>query len=292
MAKLFALIVPALLLAACTHTQEASRRERLSCNSYAGTSELLDLADNRVIFLGEMHGTNESPEALQQLACAALERGKPVRIGLEANWPQGVLLDAALTEPFDERAVFRAAPIMWTTLDGRGSAAILGLLRQVAAWRADGFDVSVFAFDAEREEWATGDNSYSPRDATMARHVDRQTEGFDGAVLVLTGSFHAQKQPFDYADGTFTPMASLITARDVLSLEMLHAGGEAWVNAAIENEDGTIVDSVGPLKMDRTAPPGSVSRTIVMKPSKPGDFDGAYITGPITASAPAFPKPE
>ena len=292
MAKLFPLVVSAILIAGCAHTADGPRPESLNCDPYAGTAELLDRAEGHVIFLGEMHGTNESPEALQQLACAALERGEAVRIGLEANWPQGAPLNEALREPFDEGAVFQAAPIMWTTPDGRGSGAILELLKHVAAWRADGLDVSVFAFDAVQEEWTATENSFSPRDAAMARHVDRQTEGFEGVVLVLAGGFHAQKALFDYADGTFTPMASLIRARPALSLKMLHSGGEAWVNAAIEEDDGSIVESVGPLSMSRNGNPEGPQRAFTLKSLPPQDFDGVYFTGPITASAPAFPLPE
>ena len=111
-------------------------------------------------------------------------------------------------------------------------------------------------------------------------------------MLVLAGGFHAQKALFDYADGTFTPMASLIRARPALSLKMLHSGGEAWVNAAIEEDYGSIVESVGPLSMSRNGNPEGPERAFTLKSLPPQDFDGVYFTGPITASAPAFPLPE
>ncbi len=285
MSRLYLHFIGVLSLAGCAQLADAPSGTDLKCDPYAGTPELLERADGHIIVLDEMHGTNEAPEALQQLACSALERGEPVRIGLEAVWTQGAPLDAALREPFDDSAVFEAAPIMWTTLDGRGSGAILGLLKQVTAWRAEGHDVSVFAFDALGEEWA----SAATRDAAMARHVDRDVSGFDGVVLLLTGGFHAQKRPFEYAGDTITPMASMIRVRPVFSLQMRHAGGEAWVNGFMQYEDGTIVESVGPMKMGRNGPAEGIARSIDLTHIQPDDFDGSYFTGPISPSAPAFP---
>lgn len=238
-----------------------------------------------MIVLGEMHGTEESPEAARQIACAALDRGEKVRIGLEAVWSQGAALDAALGEPFDEEAVFQAAPLMWTTPDGRGTGAVLDLLKQVGQWRADGFDVSVFAFDAMGDEWS----SAAARDTAMAKHVDREISGFNGVALLFTGNFHAQKRPFEFAGETVTPMASMIRVRPVFSLQMHHAGGEAWVNATIEHDDGTIVESIGPLQMGPNGRADAVARTIDLTSELPDAYDGSYVTGPITASAPAFP---
>lgn len=285
MTRFFPLFMLIFNLASCVQIADAPSPTSLTCDPFAGTSELLDRAAGHVIILDEIHGTNEAPEALQQLACSALERGDPVRIGLEAVWTQGVPLHAALREPFDDTAVFEAAPIMWTTLDGRGSGAILSLLKQVAAWRAEGHDVSVFAFDALGEEWATA----VIRDDAMARHVDREVAGVDGVVLLLTGGFHARKRTFEFAGDTYTPMASLITVRPAFSLQMMYDGGEAWVNGSIEYEDGTIVDSVGPMTVGRNSLETGAARSIALTNPQPEDFDGSYFTGPITASAPAFP---
>lgn len=281
MLRPIAFSLAALSLAACMH----SPRQTLTCDPYTGTEALLSRASGHVIVLGEMHGTNQSPEAVQQIACAALARGEPVRIGLEAVSYQGASLDAALDQPFDEEATFQAAPLMWTSLDGRGTAAVLNLLKQVGQWRADGHEVSVFAFDA----MVKGPFSPAARDTAMAENVDQALSGFDGVAVLFTGSFHAQKQPFEYAGETFTPMASMIRVRPVLALEMLHGGGEAWVNASIEQEDGTLVDSIGPLKMGPNGPTDSAARTITLTSRTPESYDGAFFTGPITASPPAFP---
>ncbi len=289
MTKLSRLLMAVFCLAGCAHSPDDQASASLICDAYEGTAELLERTDGHIIVLDEIHGTNEAPEALQQLACAALEQGKQVRIGLEAVWTQGAPLDAALRAPFDPGAVFEAAPIMWTTLDGRGSGAILGILKQVAAWRTEGRDVSVFAFDGAAEEWVDAGNQATARDAAMARHVDRETEAYGGVVLLLTGGFHARKHAFEFAGETYTPMASLITIRPVFSLQMIYEGGEAWVNGSIEYEDGTIVDRVGPMKVGRNGPATGLPRSIQLTHIQPDDFDGTYFTGPITASAPAFP---
>ncbi|MEC7289312.1 MAG: DUF6624 domain-containing protein [Pseudomonadota bacterium] len=259
-----------------------------NCSIYDGTEAVVERALTHVIVLGEMHGTNESVDAFEHLICVMLDRGMPVRVGLEATWSQGASLDSQLRLPLDMDAVREAAPDMWSTHDGRSTEAILELLNKIAAWKSNGHAVLVFAFDAETRDWVTAENRSVARDAAMAIQVDKNLADFDGAVVLLTGDFHARKHAFDQFGQHFVPMASKIKERPVFSLRMRYGPGEAWVNVSVEHEDGTVEESIGPFQMSGNVGDNSASRVFEITETEHDYFDGYYFTGPITASAPAF----
>jgi len=280
----------ALAVSACGSEIRENQVTIFNCAEYVGTETVIERARSHLIILGEMHGTNESVHAFEHLICSALEQSVPVRVGLEASWSQGGPLNAALTGPIDMQKVHYAAPAMWGVHDGRSSEAILELLNQISDWRLDGHDVSVFAFDAETEEWVSSNNHSIARDHAMAKQVDQHLRDFDGAVILLTGEFHARKAAFKFADQSFIPMASLIKQRPVLSLAMKYRAGDAWLNVSVENADGAIENSVGPFKMSGNAGDEDARRVFKIIETESGNFDGYYFTGPISSSAPAFPK--
>lgn len=277
-------------LSACTNPDVKDDEAALACLSYANTQQVLKFGKSHIIMLGELHGTGESPEALRQLVCSALQAGEPVRVGLEANWSQSEALNKAVTLPIDLAAILDSAPAMWGVHDGRSSVGVLMLLEQIAIWKAAGHEVSVFAFDGEPSEWASDSAEAIARDETMARQVDLNLRNFDGVTILLTGSFHARKKAFVFGDETFVPMATLVTERPVLSLRMRHGPGEFWLHGNIQEDDGTVVDHIGPYKTGGNASEHSVARRFDLQPSDDGNFDGYYNTGPITISEPAFPN--
>lgn|GEM_PF-2934303 len=278
------------VLAACTADETVLVQPvDLMCDPYHGTEQIIRYSSDHLIVFGEMHGTEESPEAIQQFVCAVLEQGLSVRLGLETGRAQSDALDSALGQPFERNLIKGAATEMWSIPDGRGTEAILDVLSQVSAWKSNKLDVSVFTYDGEPQDYENAENIAKVRDAVMAREIDRKLDGFDGVVVVLTGNLHARKSAFEFADQEFVPMASLITERPVLSLNMKYGPGEAWVNASIHNDDGSIEDRIGALTMSGNAGNDPSTRKFELDVSEQELFDGYYFTGPITASPPAFP---
>ena len=268
-------------LAACTAPQQA---ERQACDAYAGADEVAALAASHIIVFGEaIHGTEESPAAFYGLACTLARKGTPVLVGLEAEHPVSGALDAFLDAPGDVDGLYQGAAGMWSVHDGRSSEAVLELLRKLSGLRAEGADITVFAFDATAEDWVGAANGSVARDAVMAENVDAAASGREGAILLLTGGFHARKADFSLGDMEFEPMASKITARPALSLEMNHAGGTAWMWGEVDGEPFK-----GAITLSNTLPEDAPVHAFVLEPTPTG-ADGAYYTGPITASPPAFP---
>lgn len=291
MFRVVALIAGLAVCGACASRPVAlepvSEAVKPECDPYEGAASLGEMVESHVIILGEaIHGTRESPAALFGFACQLAGEGVPVLIGLEAERTFGDELDAFLDHG-DAARLYGTTAGMWDVHDGRSSDAILRLLHDLAGLRAAGFEVSVFAFDASyaldyraQPDWGT-----VARDARMAEAVDHAARDFSGAILLLTGSFHARKQVFDYEETPFVPMATGITARPVLSLEMRHAGGSGWMIGEVDGQPFK-----GALDLMNLLPEDAPVRTFVVGDQAASvDWDGAYYTGPITASLPAFP---
>lgn len=292
MRRLMSVFFVALLVGACGRPAGSGAQAAeatapaFDCEVYDGAGEVAAFAQSHVIIFGEaIHGTNESPAAFFALICELAQQGMPVKVGLEAEHDTSAGLNTFLDHPDDTDALIETTRRMWSVHDGRSSEAILKLLRQLAGLRAQGADVTVFAFDAsweldhtDSEDWGT-----IGRDAKMAEHVNTAVQDFPGAVVLLTGGFHARKQAFEFDGTRFEPMASKITARPVLSLEMKHAGGSGWMWGEVDGEPFK-----GAVELTNMLEADAPVRAYVLEPTADGG-DGAYYTGPITASSPAFP---
>ncbi len=282
-------VIFGILLGACeapavTVLTDQPAMAAVDCPSYDGVDAVAALAPTHVIILGEaMHGTNESPEAFYALACHLAEQGHAIRIGLEATHTQSAGLDTFLSHPDDVSALLVGADNAWFSHDGRSSEAMLLLLQKLADLRAGGVDVSVFAFDSGTQETASAANVNIARDAAMARHVNESVAGYEGAVLLLTGDFHARKRAFSFDEYEFVPMATGVTVRPVLSLQMLHAGGSAWMMGEVDG-----APFKGEMKLDNFLPADAPVRAFSLEPAREAN-DGVYYTGPVTVSRPAFP---
>lgn len=285
MTGLLVLCTTAVAPLATSEPVAASAKSAPECEPYAGVEQLVSLAQTHVIILGEaIHGTRESPAALLSLACVLAEEG-PVTIGLEAEHSQSAGLSSFLDDPTDLAALLNSTAGMWSVHDGRSSQAILDLLRHLSVLKRRGGDIDVFSFDASYEEDYKGQSDWGMvgRDAVMASQVNQLLLGTEGAVVLLTGGFHAQKHPFAFGDETFVPMASQITVRPVLSLQMKHAGGRAWMTGEVDGKPFT-----GEVQLQDMLPASSPEKAFTLD-TDGAQWDGAYFTGPITASPPAFP---
>ena len=165
-----------------------------SSSPTADPVELLDqaLVDTRTFIVGELHGTQETPALVANLAQRWATRG-PVLVALEIPAQEQPRLQAYLRSPGGDADRQRLlAGEFWQTprerSDGRRSEAMLGLLESLRAFGAAGAPVEVLAFDDMAFHDAGQD-----RNAQMAERL-RQAMATqpERRILVLTGNYHAR----------------------------------------------------------------------------------------------------
>lgn len=155
------------------------------------------LQSHRLLLVGELHGTAETPALLADLLRAQPAR-RPLRLGLE--WPVTLQpqIDVYLHSngTAAARAAF-AAGYDWTHYDGRMSQAWLALIDTLRDLHREGREVQIFAMEptygAPAEVAASG-GYLQVKEAGMARAIKEQLQKApaDALVAALMGNYHSR----------------------------------------------------------------------------------------------------
>lgn len=249
------------------------------CAAPDNTAALLARPE-RILVVGEMHGTTEAPAAFLAIVCEAAQQG-PVTVGLEMPETDRPLLDFVMAAPDEASAVRYLRGGDFGDLrrnDGRHSQAMFDMI--IGFWRlkAAGSDIVLRPFAARMsviqgrpQGWWELEMAYG-----MSRSlVDRP----DARVLVLVGNLHARKTPFADWPDVGLPAAGHLHAADTLTLQVAQQGGASW-NCQAE---------CGPQAAVTAFDPGA--RGIILGPVEDGAYDGVLAVGATTASPPAGNTP-
>ncbi|HEX5048868.1 MAG TPA: hypothetical protein VFX89_17270 [Gammaproteobacteria bacterium] len=226
---------------------------------------------SRIVVLGELHGTRETPRLAGEIVCAIAERGNEVVLALEVPETErgriAAYLDSEGTAE-DRTALLEGA--FWNGNDGRTSVAMADLIERARGLRRHRLPVFVLAMDGQRAGLT--------RDAVMAQAVrDRVAERPSARVVALVGNVHGAKDRGNFFDSEYESFGYLLAPLQPLTLDVRPSKGTAWVCLA---ECGV---------HDITPPQGA-------SPSAPGIYLGADL-GPqlpyhgtvVLASAEASP---
>jgi len=245
------------------------------CRPIDGIDELL--TPGRVVLLGEIHGTRESPAFALDVACHAAHSDLPVIVGLELSGGEQGRVDTFMdSEGTDDDRRALLAGHLWQRdyQDGRASVAMLDLIDGLRGLREQGHDVRITMFDEPR---AGGQQ----RDRAMGRNLAAVVKGAPDAMLVaLAGNRHSRVSKGDPRNSEYEPMGYVLgreTSFDnLVALNAAHGGGNAWICAP---ECG-ISDLVGHH--------GDAEWTIeIDDATRPAGYAGWYHVGAIRASPPA-----
>jgi hypothetical protein len=252
-----------------------------SCSPVPGADQIWSKAGLHWVFIGELHGSNETPAAFRELVCNAIAQGKHVTVALERPTSEQAALDNILTAKdlsAAQESLLRL-PGWKEVLDGRASQAMLRLLVSLRELHRLHPDLRVVAFDAPY----TGSPASGSRDEALGHALlSLRPAKLNDLVLILTGNIHAmQSRKFGH-----DLAAMYLPPKEILSLLVTDKGGESWTEST---EDGCGPSDGGVPDKDPNRPYG-----IFLDPglARYGKFDGILSLGvPLTASAPAAGVP-
>lgn len=182
----------------------------------------LNMPSTNLLLVGEVHGTNEAPALIGDLACASAKSGNPVLVALEVPIEEQARLEQfLLSDGSDADQAVLLASQFWTRQpqDGRSSAAMLKLLHRLRVLRAEGARISVLAVD--------GDIAGS-RDADMAKRI-RSTHSEGAAVIALLGNVHASREKGRESAPDYEPAGYFLSDLNPHSVYVRGPAGTAWV---------------------------------------------------------------
>lgn len=178
----------------------------------------------KLLLLGEIHGTVESPALVASLACA-LSKETSIAVGLEIPKSDQPLIDSYLSSrggPKDK--VLLLSSYFWGKgRDGRSSKAMFDLIETIRDLNRRGRGIAVFAFD-----WQP--NSALERNVALADGIRSYVVAHpEKTIIVLTGNIHAMKQDRGSGKDLLIPSGKLLADLEPISVELATPSGNSWM---------------------------------------------------------------
>jgi len=223
-----------------------------------------------IVWFGEMHGTEESPRFVGDVACQAAKVAR-VQLGLEIWKDEQPRFDAYLKSkgtPADRNALVDGP--FWQQADGRSSQAMVTLVERVRVLRAAGAAIDIVLYDDPIEN----------RDEAMAKRVIAVRDS-KAIFVALSGNVHSRRTNGTQWDPNLVPtVAHLVAAKlPVTTFNVSARGGTLWACMATPDHEPDCGEH--PNHDDGPGTPWTLGLP------RDDAHDGVYFVGPTKASYPA-----
>ena len=243
------------------------------CTPIPGADRLWQ-PSTRWVLVGELHGTNEAPDAFANLIYLAAATNRPIAVALEYSPDDQAVVDAYLASDGKDRArsALRLSTFASAVQDGRGSVAVERLLDRLRRMKQSGKITSVVGSDVGHSS-----PPVLERDAAMAQTWTAIYAPDDGMILALVGNVHAMRKPMVRRNYTIVTAGSMMPPDRTVTVNVVGSGGTAWTCG----REGCGAHFVGP--------PRAAATGITYSKDDERWWDATYELGmPTTAAAPAI----
>lgn len=264
-----------MLIVSCGRVPEPAA---LACPVVGGIDQVLS---GPGVFVGDMHGSNQSPAFLGALACHAMKSGRPVVVAMEYDAQDQPVLDRFLNMADPDRAVeLLISTRHWTgNADGRASTAMAHSLRALHGYRRAGGQLKLVAYDF----WGADGQQRDQTSADFLQQLRIDMADAGAYWILFGGNVHARKTmglPFRNAppgSEDHKPLGYLLRDWGLIHLNASYRGGEGW--GCI---DGICsVHDLGP-----PCPAGCTLHPIIRLHDGDPAYDGVYDVGMLSVSRP------
>jgi hypothetical protein len=247
----------------------------ITCDPIDGLDQVLSAPG---VFIGDMHGSVESPAFLSALGCQAVKSGHSLVVAMEYEAKDQSVLDQFLLTADETKAVsiLTATPHWTENRDGRASAAMRDALLELRRIARAGRKVKLVAYDL----WGATSAERDKRSADLIRRM-REEEGSPAYWIIFGGNVHARKtKGLPFGSDDHEPLGYLIRDWGLIHLDAAHRGGAGW-GCTGPSPDNCKSINLGPgCTTDCPAHP-----IIRLQYSNPA-YDGVYDVGRMTVSGP------
>lgn len=204
-----------------------SRAVEIKAPDQLPADALASLSRYKLITVGEMHGTHETPQFVLGLAKLLVGRGLAVLLAVEIDEENQADIDRFVSTgdiQFLKSAPFFRRPLQ----DGRSSEAMAQLLSGVRSLNG----LRIVCFDPKRS------SNDQERDRKMAENIRKAHDRLRPDIIIaLAGNIHASLVKGTPWNADFRPMGvelltlprSPFTPENTLAVKQRYLGGSAWV---------------------------------------------------------------
>ncbi len=235
----------------------------------------------KLIFLGELHGSNEMPAFLVSLACYYVQSGERVLIALEMPDDQNNALASFLKSPSDDIANIALSSLrmnkFWSRKgDGRQSRAMLTAINNFRGI-SQKYSLDLIGVDLPIDDY-NNEKIAITRDQYMAKNIESymQTNRYD-RIIFYAGNNHTRLTKRKNID---SPVAYYMKKSKPFSIVLSFKIGELWA----------CTNKCGIHKFEYNKNNSAPENVFVHRDAN--DFDGIVYFKLVTASQPALKKSE
>lgn len=188
---------------------------------------------HRVLLIGELHGTVETPAIVGELAARLAGEDQLLVVGLEIWRSEQPAVDRFLASAGldEDRARLLEGPF-WQIRDGRSSEAMVDLIERLRLIMLKA-PLRVLAFDVDQRQDPSGG---AERDRQMGEALLAALAAQpDARLLVLAGNFHTRVQGSAPWDPEHRFAGHYLASRDPYAIEVIGVSGSAWMCPGPDN---------------------------------------------------------
>jgi hypothetical protein len=153
--------------------------------------------NRRLLIVGELHGTNETP-ALVAALVKATSKDRPIRVGVEwPAWMQDYVATYLASQgTLDDRKAMLSMKYWGVVLDGRGSEAMINLIDAIRVLRESGRDIEIFVMEPDvpitPSDLQSNPLTWKENGMTKALKTALSTAPSNALVVAYMGSVHSR----------------------------------------------------------------------------------------------------
>jgi len=248
----------------------------VACMPFPALQKPLSAPNIKIIWAGEVHGTDEQPALFADIVCEASTVRRPIVVALERSIGEQAAWDAFINSDGGSVSIGRLLKGMdWSSSeqDGRSSLAMLRLALKLRLYKSEGLINGVRLIIPD----ALPGVSPGDYEASMANNVQKIADlNGNGLILVLTGNVHARKEMMSVGEKKYSFAADTLPPGEIFSVLLSGGSGTAWLCS----NDGCGIHEYGQGK--------PLHRSVVFD-HIPAGYDAVVnLGGAITASPPAI----
>jgi len=247
-----------------------------TCSEPPNSKVLFQNRSKDILWVGEMHGTNEQPKMFSELICAATKTGRPVFVALERGTYEQSAWDKFLASRGGRDSLNALVATWQQAQDGRESSAMAWLAERLRVLKQE---KKIIGVKMIVPAWTQpGTQNFAERyEASMAAAVEKMRAAEPNAlILVYSGSAHAHRAIRASRHMSYKSAAAHLPQNEVLTVIIKGKPGRAW----------NCGDATCGVNQYLSPDAASHPRGVVLDGHKDG-FDAVAYTG--TKTTPSFP---
>lgn len=187
-------------------------------------------ANTRLIIVGELHGTNETPALVGEIVDSVAKQHRSVLVGLEMPKADEVVVRKFVDSNGSAHQLALLKKLdFWKFPDGRATFATLSLIESIRQLRSSGYDVGYFAMEPNYPSKADMNNRFKEDGMAESIKTAISNSKRNSLIIALMGNYHSCVGWDDSKSSVFgLSVTDMVAGYKPLVVDVLGVRETAW----------------------------------------------------------------